>query len=431
MKLWKQGNQSTNEIIEQFTVGDDRVLDLEIAKYDIEASKAHAQMLKKVELLSGQEYRAIANELEKIGEKISEETFIIEEEFEDVHSKIEYELTQALGNTGKKIHSGRSRNDQVLVCLHLYVKDQINEIKQLIKSLFEQLLDLSETHKEVLIPGYTHMQVAMPSSFGLWFSAYAESLIDDLYQLNAAFDIADQNPLGSAAGYGSSLPINREITTTLLGFNTLKYNSVAAQMSRGRLEKFTAFGLSAVAGTLSKMAMDVCLYCNQNYDFLSFPDSLTTGSSIMPHKKNPDAFELIRAKCNDIQSLPNELTLIINNLPSGYHRDYQLLKGKLFPAVETLKSCLHTCKLMIEQMQVHEDVIADNKYKYIYSVEAVNDKVEQGVPFRVAYKDIGKAIEEGNFEPNKNIRHTHEGSISNLCNEEIQKKFNAVFNSNN
>ncbi|WP_440999113.1 argininosuccinate lyase [Fodinibius sp. SL11] len=431
MKLWKQGNQSTNEIIEQFTVGDDRVLDLEIAKYDIEASKAHAQMLKKVELLSDQEYRAIANELEKIGETISEETFIIEEEFEDVHSKIEYELTQALGDTGKKIHAGRSRNDQVLVCLHLYVKDQINEIKQLIKPLFEQLLDLSETHKEVLIPGYTHMQVAMPSSFGLWFAAYAESLIDDLHQLNAAFDIADQNPLGSAAGYGSSLPINREITTTLLGFSTLKYNSVAAQMSRGRLEKFTAFGLSAVAGTLSKMAMDVCLYCNQNYDFLSFPDSLTTGSSIMPHKKNPDAFELIRAKCNDIQSLPNELTLIINNLPSGYHRDYQLLKGKLFPAVETVKSCLYTCKLMIEQMQVHEDVIADNKYKYIYSVEAVNDKVEQGVPFRVAYKDIGKAIEEGDFEPNKNIRHTHEGSISNLCNEEIQKKFNAVFNSNN
>lgn len=427
MKLWDKGQQSTNELIEQFTIGNDRELDLQIAEYDLRASKAHAQMLNKVGLLDDKEWEQISSELEKMLKDAKEGNFIIEREFEDVHSKIEYELTQVLGDTGKKIHAGRSRNDQVLVCLHMYVKDQVVEIKKGMEALFDQLIELSEQHKEVLIPGYTHMQIAMPSSFGLWFAAYAESLIDDLHPLNAAYRIADQNPLGSAAGYGSSLPLDRQLTTDLLGFDTLKYNSVSAQMSRGRLEKFTAFGLSAVAGTLSKMAMDVCMYCNQNYGFISFPDELTTGSSIMPHKKNPDVFELIRAKCNDIQSLPNELTMITNNLPSGYHRDFQLLKEKLFPAVETLKSCLDISKLMFENIKVNDDVIEDPKYKFLFSVEEVNQKVKNGIPFREAYKQIGQAINEGTFDPNFEVNHTHEGSIGNLCNVQIRKKFEQAF----
>lgn len=428
MKLWKQRNQSTNKIIEQFTVGNDRVLDLEIARYDIQASKAHAQMLNKVKLLSDEEFRAIANELEKLQIAAEDGTFTIEEEFEDVHSKIEYELTQALGDTGKKIHAGRSRNDQVLVCLHLYVKDQIWEIKRLTKELFQQLQQLSEQHKEVLMPGYTHMQVAMPSSFGLWFGAYAESLVDDLHPLNAAFRMADQNPLGSAAGYGSSLPLDRKMTTELLGFGTLKYNSVAAQMSRGRLEQSTSIALSSLAGTLSKLAMDVCLFCNQNYDFISFPDLLTTGSSIMPHKKNPDVFELIRAKCNDLQSLPNELAMITNNLPSGYHRDYQLLKEKLFPAVEKLKSCLKVTQLMLQHIEINTDILEGEKYRYLFSVEEVNKQVKRGVPFRDAYRNIGKAIKNELFNPESTVTHSHEGSIGNLCNNEIRGKFESVFN---
>ncbi len=428
MKLWDKGQQSTNELIDQFTVGNDRILDLQIANYDLRASKAHAQMLNKVGLLTDDEWKSIRVELDRMLEEAVDGNFTIEEDFEDVHSKIEYELTQKLGDTGKKIHAGRSRNDQVLVCLHLYVKDQIKEIKNLIKDLFDRLLELSDEHKEVLIPGYTHMQVAMPSSFGLWFGAYAESLIDDLHMLNAAYDIANQNPLGSAAGYGSSLPLDRKMTTDLLGFKTLKYNSISAQMSRGRLEKFTAYGLSSVAGTLSKLAMDVCLYCNQNYNFISFPDELTTGSSIMPHKKNPDVFELVRAKCNDIQSLPTELTMITGNLPSGYHRDYQLLKEKLFPAVETLKSCLDISRLMFEYIKINADTINDEKYIYIFSVEEVNKKVQNGVPFREAYRQIGKDIEEGTFSPDQSINHTHEGSIGNLCNDEIRKKFEQVFN---
>jgi argininosuccinate lyase len=431
MKLWDKGQQSTSEIIDQFTVGNDRILDMEIAGYDLRASKAHAQMLNSVGLLTDQEWKQIKRELDQLSDQVKEGTFIIEEDFEDIHSKIEYELTKKLGDTGKKIHAGRSRNDQVLVCLHLYVKDQVSEIKDLIKALFEQLISLSEKHKEVIIPGYTHMQAAMPSSFGLWFGAYAESLIDDLYQLNAAYEIADQNPLGSAAGYGTSLPLDRTMTAELLGFNTLKYNSVAAQMSRGRLEKMTSFGLSAVAGTLSKMAMDICQYMSQNFGFISFPDELTTGSSIMPHKKNPDVFELIRAKCNSVQNLPNELTLITNNLPSGYHRDYQLLKEKLFPAVRTLKSCLHVSEFMLQHIEVNDTAIEDKKYKYIYSVEEVNKKVLDGVPFRKAYKQIGKAIEENNFQINRDLNHTHEGSIGNLCNDDIRKKFTEIFNKNN
>lgn len=427
MKLWEKGQQSTNEIIEQFTVGNDRMLDLQIAAYDVQASEAHAQMLNKVGLLSDKEWKDISRVLERILNEIKEDEFTIEENFEDIHSKLEYELTQELGDTGKKIHAGRSRNDQVLVCLHLYAKDQIEAIKRLSKTLFDQLLDLSEEHKDVLMPGYTHMQVAMPSSFGLWFGAYAESLIDDLHQLNAAYNIADQNPLGSAAGYGSSLPLDRSMTTELLGFSTLKYNSVSAQMSRGRLENFMSFGLSAVAGTLSKLAMDMCLYCNQNYDFISFPDNLMTGSSIMPHKKNPDAFELIRAKCNDIQSLPNELRMITNNLPSGYHRDYQLLKEKLFPAVETLKSCLEVSQLMLEDIRINPKAIEEQKYQYLFSVEEVNAKVKLGVPFREAYQQVGEAIENGDFAPGRSVNHTHEGSIGNLCNNKIRVKFESVY----
>ncbi|GAA5521623.1 argininosuccinate lyase [Aliifodinibius salicampi] len=429
MKLWDKGQASTSDIVDQFTVGQDRVLDLQIAEYDLRASKAHARMLNSIDILSDEEAKSIITELNRLLDDVESSDFTIEEDFEDVHSKIEYELTQKLGETGKKIHSGRSRNDQVLVCLHLYAKDQIDEIKQLIKNLFEELTELSEKHKEVIIPGYTHMQVAMPSSFGLWFGAYAESLIDDLYMLNAAYKIGDQNPLGSAAGYGSSLPLNRSKTTELLNFSTLKFNSVAAQMSRGRLEKSISYALSSVAGTLSKMAMDVCLFMNQNFDFLSFPDELTTGSSIMPHKKNPDVFELIRAKCNSIQNLPNELTLITNNLPNGYHRDFQLLKEKLFPAVQNLKECLDISRFMFQHVEVNENVIDDPKYDYLFSVEEVNRKVMQNTPFREAYREVGQAIAEGTFDPDKELKHTHEGSIGNLCTDQIREKFKEAFNS--
>lgn len=428
MKLWDKG-QTTDGIIEQFTVGNDRVLDLEIAGYDLRASKAHAQMLNSIGLLGDEELKQVSRELERMLREAEAGDFVIEDDFEDVHSKIEFELTETLGETGKKIHAGRSRNDQVLVCLHMYVKDQVSEIKELVKALFEQLLELSDEHRDVIIPGYTHMQVAMPSSFGLWFGAYAESLIDDLHMLNAAREIADQNPLGSAAGYGSSLPLDRGMTTELLDFSTMKYNSVAAQMNRGRLEKAAAFGLAAPAATLSKMAMDICLYVSADFNFLSFPDNLTTGSSIMPHKKNPDVFELVRARCNAIQSLPNELTLVTNNLPSGYHRDYQLLKEKLFPAVEAVKSCLKISRFMLKHVQVNSDVIRDEKYRYLYSVEEVNRMVNEGVPFREAYLKVSRAIEEGTFDADTEIDHTHEGSIGNLCNNKIRKKFKTVYGS--
>ncbi|WP_372633730.1 argininosuccinate lyase [Fodinibius sp.] len=429
MKLWNKEQQETSAIIEQFTVGNDRILDLEIAEYDLRASKAHARMLHSIGILSDEERDDLLRELDRLLVEVEEGSFTIEEKFEDIHSKIEYELTQALGQTGKKIHAGRSRNDQVLVCLHLYAKDQILEIKRLVRELFERLISLSEQHKDVIIPGYTHMQVAMPSSFGLWFGAYAESLIDDLHMLNAAYRVADQNPLGSAAGFGTSLPLDRTMTTEALGFRTLKYNSVAAQMSRGRLEKMTSFALSAVAGTLSKMAMDVCLYMSQNFGFLTFPDELTTGSSIMPHKKNPDVFELVRAKCNSVQNLPSELTLITSNLPNGYHRDFQLLKDTFFPAVETLKSCLSISHFMFGHVQVNANVIYDDKYDYLFSVEKVNKNVIRGVPFREAYRKVGEAIAKGTFRPDKKLKHTHEGSIGNLCNEEIKEKFNQAYRS--
>ena len=421
MKLWDKGF-STDKKIDIFTVGNDRELDLILAKYDVLGSIAHAKMLHKMEILSNKEIDIVVAKLNQILQDIANGNFTIEDTFEDVHSKVEFLLTEALGDTGKKIHTARSRNDQVLVDIHLYLKDEITDIKKQIKSLFDVLMAKADEHKEVLLPGYTHLQVAMPSSFGLWFSSYAESLIDDVYMLNAAYKIADQNPLGSAAGYGSSFPIDRAMTTKLLGFETLKYNVVAAQMSRGKTEKALAFGMSAVAGTLSKFAMDICLYMSQNFNFVSFPDELTTGSSIMPHKKNPDVFELIRGKCNSIQALPYELTLITNNLPSGYQRDLQLLKASILPAIQTLKSCLELLLFSIQNVQVNTKILEDSKYDYLFTVEEVNKLVQDGVAFRDAYKMVGARVEKGEFKPNKEVNHTHIGSIGNLCLEEIQEK---------
>lgn len=421
MKLWDKG-YTIEKKIETFTVGNDRELDLHLAKYDALGSLAHAQMLKEIGLLSAEELEGIEKEISLILNQIVEGSFEIEAHFEDVHSKIEHLLTEKLGEAGKKIHTARSRNDQVLVDLHLFARDEIQEVKGLISKLFDRLITLSEQHKDVLLPGYTHFQVAMPSSFGLWFGAYAESLIDDIHLLNAAFKIADQNPLGSAAGYGSSFPINRTSTTEKMGFSTLKYNSVAAQMSRGKLEKSMSFGLASAAGTLSKLAMDVCLYMSQNFGFITFPDHLTTGSSIMPHKKNPDVFELVRAKCNKIQALPTELIMITNNLPSGYHRDFQILKESLFSALFTLKSCLEISEYMLQHIIINEKAIDDPKYDYLYTVESVNKEVIAGLPFREAYQKVGQAVQSGAYAPDKEVKHTHEGSIGNLCNEEIKGK---------
>jgi argininosuccinate lyase len=425
MKLWEKGF-TTDKKIDIFTVGSDRELDLVIAKYDVTASKAHAKMLGKIGLLTPSETESLVNELENIGRTIKEGNFVIEDDFEDVHSKIEVLLTEKLGDTGKKIHMARSRNDQVLVAVHLYLKDELSEIKDLSKELFDVLMELAETHKKVLLPGYTHLQIAMPSSFGLWFSAFAEGLIDDLHFVNAAYRVVDQNPLGSAAGYGSSFPIDRDFTTAELGFAALKYNVVAAQMSRGKAEKSTAFALSSVASTLTKMAMDICLYMSQNFSFISFPDELTTGSSIMPHKKNPDVFELIRGKCNKIQAVPNQLALLTTNLPSGYHRELQLTKEIIVPAIQELKSCLEMMMFSIKSIQVKPDILDDKKYDYLFSVDTLNDLVLSGVPFRDAYKQIGQQIADGTFKPKREINHTHAGSLGNLCLEEIRRKMEAV-----
>ncbi len=421
MKLWDKGF-STDKKIDHFTVGNDRELDLVLAKYDVVASKAHAKMLGKVGLITKDESEALVKALEGIAKSIEKGKFSIEQDFEDMHSKIEYLLTEELGDTGKKIHTARSRNDQILVAMQLYLKDELQEIKNQVKELFDLLLKLAENHKNVLLPGYTHLQIAMPSSFGLWFSAYAESLVDDLYLVDAAYKIADQNPLGSAAGYGSSFPIDRSFATSEMGFETLKYNVVAAQMGRGKVEKSAAFGMSSVAATLSKLAMDICLYMNQNFDFISFPNELTTGSSIMPHKKNPDVFELIRAKCNKIQAVPSQLTLITNNLPSGYHRDLQLVKDVIVPAIQELKACLELMAFSLKEVQVNTRILDDSKYDYLFSVDTLNEMVKNGMPFRDAYKTMGKAIENGNFKPKRDIEHTHEGSLGNLCLEEIRKK---------
>jgi len=426
MKLWDKGF-STDKKIDMFTVGNDREFDLLLAKYDVIGSIAHAKMLHKIGILSDNEIKALEVELNVILQQIEKGEFIIEDSFEDVHSKVEFLLTEKLGDTGKKIHTARSRNDQVLVDVHLFLKDEIIEIKRQIKTLFDLLITKADEHKNVLLPGYTHFQIAMPSSFGLWFSAYAESLIDDVYLLNAAYKIADQNPLGSAAGYGSSFNIDRAYTTELLGFETLKYNVVAAQMSRGKTEKAVVTGLSAVAGTLAKFAMDICLYMSQNFNFISFPDELTTGSSIMPHKKNPDVFELIRGKCNALQALPYELTLLTTNLPSGYHRDLQLLKAGLLPGIQTLKSCIEMVIFSLQNVKVNTTILKDKKYDYLFTVEEVNKLVQQGVAFRDAYKIVGEKVQEGMFTPDKNVSHSHEGSIGNLCLDNIVNKMEKEF----
>ncbi|MGB5497509.1 MAG: argininosuccinate lyase [Maribacter sp.] len=429
MKLWDKGF-STDQKIDHFTVGNDRELDLLLAKYDVIASKAHAKMLGKIGLLTNDETTSLVKELDNIAITIEEGAFTIEETFEDMHSKIEFLLIERLGDTGKKIHTARSRNDQVLVAMHLYLKSELMEIKSETVALFDLLMDLAEKHSKVLLPGYTHLQIAMPSSFGLWFSAYAESLIDDLYFIDAAFKVADQNPLGSAAGYGSSFPIDRSFTTEEMGFGTLKYNVVAAQMGRGKVEKSAAFGMSSIAGTLSKMAMDICLYMSQNFNFISFPDELTTGSSIMPHKKNPDVFELIRSKCNKLQAVPNQLTLITNNLPSGYHRDLQLVKEVIVPAIQDLKACLEILTFSLKEIKVNQNILEDPKYDYLFSVDTLNELVLNGVPFRDAYKKMGIEINEGTFTPKRDIEHTHEGSLGNLCLGEIRGKMKRVLEIN-
>lgn len=421
MKLWDKGF-STDKKIDHFTVGNDRELDLQLAKYDVIASKAHAKMLGKIGLLTPTETTDLITALHAIGTSIEEGQFTIEDSFEDMHSKIEYLLIQKLGDTGKKIHTARSRNDQVLVAMHLYLKEELEEITNLTKNLFHLLLEKAERYKSIMLPGYTHLQIAMPSSFGLWFSAYAESLIDDLLFIKAAYKVADQNPLGSAAGYGSSFPIDRSFTTKEMGFETLKYNVVAAQMGRGKVEKAAAFGMAGIAATLSKMAMDICLYMSQNFNFISFPDELTTGSSIMPHKKNPDVFELVRGKCNKLQSIPNQLALVINNLPSGYHRDLQLVKEIIVPALQDMKACLEIMAFSLEKIRVNEHILEDPKYDYLFSVDTLNELVQNGMPFRDAYKKMGQEIQAGTFSPKRDIRHTHEGSLGNLCLDEIRKK---------
>lgn len=421
MKLWDKGF-STDQKIDLFTVGNDRELDLVLAKYDVIGSLSHARMLHKIGLLTSTEIKEVEKELDKIRTLIEKGDFIIEDAFEDVHSKVEFLLTEKLGDTGKKIHTARSRNDQVLVDVHLYLREEIKDIRSMLIDFFDLLLDLSDKYKKVLLPGYTHLQVAMPSSFGMWFSAYAESLIDDMYMLNAAFRVVDQNPLGSAAGYGSSFPIDRDHTTSDMEFGDLKVNSVAAQMSRGKTERTVSFAMSSLAGTLSKFAMDICLYMSQNFGFVSFPDELTTGSSIMPHKKNPDVFELIRGKCNKVQSLPYELTLIINNLPSGYHRDFQLLKEGLIPGIQALKSCLEMFTFSLKNIQVNEHIVDQKIYDYLFTVEEVNQLVQDGVPFRDAYKIVGAKIAAGEFKPNKKVSHSHIGSVGNLGLDRIKAK---------
>jgi len=428
MKLW-QKETTINKKIENFTVGKDRELDLWLAKYDIVGSLAHIEMLESIGLLEKAELGQLQIALKKLYQQVEKGEFIIEDGVEDVHSQVEFLLTESLGDIGKKIHSGRSRNDQVLVDLRLFFREEIQEVAVASKELFQSLLHLSEQHQDDLMPGYTHFQVAMVSSFGLWFGAYAESLVDDLTLLQSVYKIVNQNPLGSAAGYGSSFPLNRTMTTELLGFDNLNYNVVHAQLGRGKSELFLSFALAGIASTLGKFAMDVCMYTNQNYGFISLPDELTTGSSIMPHKKNPDVFELIRAKCNKLQSLPTEISMTINNLPAGYHRDFQLLKESLFPALQDIKDCLEIADYMLHHIRIKEGIVEEEKYQYLFSVESVNQLVLSGVPFRDAYKVVGQEIEAGKFNPDKAVHHTHEGSLGNLCIEQIQDKMDVVWES--
>lgn len=427
MKLWqKKTNNSSSTIqkrIEEFTIGSDKQWDLYLAAADVKGSLAHAAMLQSIGLLTAEELLQLQDGLREISKSIEGGKFIIEEGVEDVHSQIEIILTRNKGEVGKKIHSGRSRNDQSLLDIKLFVKQEIKTISQKTKVLFDLLISLSEKYKNVLMPGYTHMQLAMPSSFGLWFGAYAESLSDDLELLIAAFNVANKNPLGSGAGYGSSFSLDRQQTTSLLEFESMNYNVIYAQMTRGKVEKITSMALASIGATLSKLSMDVCLYMNQNFGFISFADELTTGSSIMPHKKNPDVFELIRAKCNRIQALPNELTLLINNLPSGYHRDMQLTKECLFPAIIELNNCLDIIVLMLENIRIKTDLLSDEKYKNLFSVEEVNKLVLSGVSFRDAYKEVAEHIENKTFQPETQLNHIHEGSMGNLCNDKIKSEF--------
>lgn len=428
MKLWQKDNTPVSELIDKFTVGRDKEFDLLLARYDVQGSIAHVTMLGEVGLMEKKEAETAVKALQEITGEIESGRFIIEAGVEDVHSQVELMLTKRIGDIGKKIHSGRSRNDQVAVDIKLYLRAEVLEIKKEAEALFELLLTQSEKFKDKLLPGYTHLQIAMPSSFGLWFGAYAESLVDDLEVLAASYAVANKNPLGSGAGYGSSFPLNRTRTTELLEFSAPNYNSVYAQMTRGKTEKIVAMGLSCLAATLGRLAMDCCLYLNQNFGFISFPAELTTGSSIMPHKKNPDVFELIRAKCNRIQSLPNELTLLLTNLPSGYHRDLQLTKEILFPAITEIKSCFQLAILMLANIEVKDDILKDEKYRYLFSVEAVNELVNQGLPFRDAYREVGNQIEKGNFkfDLDKGLKHTHEGSIGNLSNKGIRELMRQV-----
>ena len=428
MKLWQKDKASLKEV-ETFTVGKDREMDMYLAAFDVQGSLAHIEMLESVSLLTKDELSQLQAELKNIYRQIQNGDFKLQDDVEDIHSQVELLLTQKLGDTGKKIHSARSRNDQVLVDVKLFLRNELEELVKTIQPFFELLQTQSEKYKAHLFPGYTHLQLAMPSSFGLWFGAYAESLVDDTVTIRAAYDVVNKNPLGSAAGYGSSFPINRSMTTRLLGFADLNYNVVYAQMGRGKAERIVAQALANVADTLAKLSMDACLYLNQNFGFISFPAELTTGSSIMPHKKNPDVFELIRSHCNRIKSLPNEITMMTTNLPSGYHRDLQLLKEHLFPAFKQLKDCIEMAGLMLSNIDVNTNILADEKYKYLFSVEEVNKLVLSGVPFRDAYKQIGMNIESGNFTYNTDINHTHEGSIGNLCTEEIKKQMQQIVDS--
>ena len=425
MKIW-QKNYDVNKIIEDFTIGKDSELDISLAFYDVLGSLAHIAMLKDIHLINETEYNSLQAGLIAILEDIKKDKFSIEDGVEDIHSQVEIILTNKLGDIGKKIHSGRSRNDQVLLDLKLYMRNEILEIVKLAHNLFNRLINLSETHQEKLMPGYTHFQVAMPSSFGLWFGAYAESLSDDLVSLKAAFKIINQNPLGSAAGYGSSFPLNRQMTTELLAFDSMNYNVVYAQMGRGKAEKVLANALSLIADTIGKLATDICLYMGQDFGFISFPDEYTTGSSIMPHKKNPDVFELIRGKSNQIKAVSNEFSLLTTNLPAGYHRDMQLLKENLMNSIGTLKNCLYMSEFMLSVIQVNDNIIQKDKYKYLFSVEKVNQLVLEGMSFRDAYRKVGEMIENGSYQPNYELNHTHEGSMGNLYNEEIIKKMKVI-----
>ena len=427
-KLWEKNVQVDHEV-DIFTVGKDREMDLYLAKYDVLGSMAHITMLESIGLLTKEELNVLLAELRNIYAVADRGEFIIEEGIEDVHSQVELMLTRRLGDMCKKIHSGRSRNDQVLLDLKLFTRSQIQELVELVSGLFDVLISQSNRYKDVLLPGYTHLQVAMPSSFGLWFGAYAESLVDDLQLMQAAYRICNRNPLGSAAGYGSSFPLNRQMTTDLLGFDSLDYNVVYAQMGRGKMERTVAFAMAGIAATLSKLAFDACMFNSQNFGFIKLPDQFTTGSSIMPHKKNPDVFELTRAKCNKLQGLPQQITLISNNLPSGYFRDLQIIKEVFLPAFDELKDCLRMVTHMMREVKVNEHILDDDKYSLLFSVEEVNRRVLAGMPFRDAYKQVGLDIEAGKFVPSKSVNHTHEGSIGNLCNEPIAAMMRSVIGS--